>query len=338
MNDFYDKITVGETEHANEGFEYRDEDGTSIFGILFFSFSLQMHEIRYPSRYPRHFKHNERVVRLERLAEKITNMKENVVKRIKLLSQKCERKIGRERTLKALEMPNKGGNSLAFVVCQEFMGDDALSDESQEILKNLLREQSLCQCENFDCSKPKVKHAVCFCAFDSTSYFKAENKNMVPFNCLDVRLFGNMYDFFYHEKSMVFKTKWNGQDVVMKCRRVVSNYYKPLNEARHQIKILSEALSTAGSNNENTDNVLAPLAYFEQQYLDYEANDIELDEKFKQSPSSYQENKRNFRSSSKVLNIDVLVYPLFDGNLRQLKILKKDKLTAEELREGLVKI
>ena len=35
LNDFYDKITVGETERANEGFEYRDEDGTSIFVIQF---------------------------------------------------------------------------------------------------------------------------------------------------------------------------------------------------------------------------------------------------------------------------------------------------------------
>jgi len=155
---------------------------------------------------------------------------------------------------------------------------------------------------------------------------------------LDARLYGNMYDFFYHDKSMVFKTKWNGEDAVMKCRRIVSNFYKYLQEARHQIKILSDAISTAGSNNENTDGVLAPIAYFGQQYLDYEANDIELDEKFKQSPSSYQENKRNFRYSSKLLNIDVLVYPLYDGNLRQLKILKKDKLTAEELRKGLVKI
>ena len=84
-----------------------------------------MHKIRfsyrYPQRYP-YFKEN------KQHAEKITNIKENVVKRIKLLSQKCEQKIGRERTIKALEMPDKFGNSLAFVVCQEFMGDDALSD------------------------------------------------------------------------------------------------------------------------------------------------------------------------------------------------------------------
>ena len=361
----------------------------------------------HPDRYP-YFKEN------DRLAAKIQNMKDNVVKRIKLLFEQCDQKIGRDRTIKELEKPDKVGNSLAFIVCRDFsqelfdwmvhldikpntiamgnlmtpffrerrvvdyllkkgvspyinyeddsrpgqatawrcqkddfhhnferMGEDAISDESQEILENLMKEQSLCQCENQQCSKPRVSHAVCFSPFDSVPYFKAgftENKNMVPFNCRDARIYGNMYDFFYHDTSMVFKTKWNGQDAVMKCRKYIPKYHQSVNEAcNHLSKILAE-FSAAENSNENTDGVLAPLAYFRQQYLEYGANDDELDEKFQQPASSYQAKKQNFRSSSKVLNIDVLVYPRFDGNLRQLKTLKEDKLTAEELRKVLVKI
>ena len=347
-------------------------------------------------------------------------MKDNVVKRFKLLFEKCDQKIGRDRTIKEIEKPDKVGNSLASIVCRDFsqedcwlfdwlvyldikpntismgnlmtpffrerrvvnyllkkgvspyihyeetieddfrplratswrcqfddfyrnfdsMANDAMSDESQEILDNLMKEQFLCQCENLKCSKPKVNHAVCFSPFDSAPYFKAgftENKNMVPFNCLDARIYGNMYDFFYHDTSMVFKTKWNGQDAVMKCRKYIPKYHQSVNEAcNHLSKILAE-FSAAENSNENTDGVLAPLAYFRQQYLHYEANDNELDDKFRQPANAYQAKKQNFRSSSKVLNIDVLVYPRFDGNLRQLKTLKEDKLTAEELRKGLVK-
>ena len=217
----------------------------------------------------------------------------------------------------------------------ERSAENAISDESQAILENLTKEQSLCQCENPQCSKPKVYHSVCFSPLDLAPYFKAgftENTNMVPFNCLDARISGNMYDFFYHDISMVFKTKWNGQDAVMKCRKYIPKFHHSVNMAcNHLIKILTEF-------SEKTDRVVAPLGYFRQQYLDYEANDVELDEKFREVPANtYQAKKQSFRSSSKVLNIDVLVYPRMDGNLRQLKTLKEDKLTAEELRKGLVK-
>ena len=340
-------------------------------------------------------------------------MKDNLLKRIKLLFEICDQKIGRNRTIEVLEKPDKVGNSLAFIVCRDFIdlfhwfkklniqpntiamgnlmtpffrerqvveyllekgvspfiqyeddsipgqattwrcqrddfyhnfiktGEDALSDESQKILENLMKEQYLCRCENKLCSKPKVNHAVCFSPFDSAPYFKAgftKNENMVPFNCLDARVYGNMYDFFYHDTSMVFKTKWNGQDAVMKCRKYIPKYHPSVNGAcNHLTKILAE-FSAAERSNENTDGVLAPLAYFRQQYLYYKANDNELDKKFKQPANSYQDKKDKFKSSSEVLNIDVLVYPRFDGNLRQLKTLKEDKLTAEELRKGLVKI
>ena len=45
----------------------------------------------HPERYP-YFKEN------ERLADKIKNMKDNVVKRIKLLFEKCDEKIGQGTT------------------------------------------------------------------------------------------------------------------------------------------------------------------------------------------------------------------------------------------------
>ena len=344
-------------------------------------------------------------------------MKDNVVKRFKLLFEKCDQKIGRDRTIKQLEMPDKVGNSLASIVCRDFsqkdcclfdwlvyldikpntismgnlmtpffrerrvvdyllkkgvspyihyeddsnpgqattwrcqmddfyhnfetMTEDRISDESQEILENLIQEQRLCQCESLQCSKPKVNHAVCFSPFDSAPYFKAcftKNKNMIPFNCFDARIYGNMYDFFYHNTSMVFKTKWNGQDAVMKCLKYRPIFHPSVTEACiHLSKILTE-FSAAECSKENTDGVLAPLGYFRQQYLHYEANDNELDEKFQQPSNSYLTKKLNFKSKSKVMNIDVLVYPRFDGNLRQLKTLKGDKLTAEELRKGLIKI
>ena len=38
----------------------------------------------------------------------------------------------------------------------------------------------------------------------------------------------------------------------------------------------------------NFDGVMAPLAYFMQQYLDYEANDNQLDDKFQQPAYSTQ--------------------------------------------------
>ena len=227
-------------------------------------------------------------------------MKNNVVKRIKLLAEKCEQKIGRVRTIKELERPDRIGNSLAFIICRDFtddlfhwlmdldiepntiamgnlmtpffrerrvvdyllrkgvspyicyeddsrqgeatawrcqkddfhhnfetVGEDAISEELQDILGNLRKDQSLCQCDNLGCSKPKVNHATCFSPIDFPPYFKAgftKNKNMVPFNCLDARLYGNMYDFFYHDTSMVFKTKWNGQEAVMKCRKYIPKY------------------------------------------------------------------------------------------------------------------
>ena len=352
-----------------------------------------------------------------RTSAKIQNIKDNVVKRIKLLVEKCDQRIGRDRTIKALEKPDKNGNSLAFVVLRDFtedlfdwlvkldiqvnalsmgilmtpffreqrvveyllkkgvtpyihyeddsrlgqaitwrcqkddfrhnfetMGEDALSDESQKILDNLIKEQSLCKCQNCQCSKPKVRHAVCFSPFDLPPYFKAgftEIKNMVPFNCLDARIYGNMYDFFYHDTSMIFKTKWNGQDAVMKCRKYIPKYHQNVLEAyRSLTKRIYEFDDARGSSNENMGfwPLYVPLAYFRQQYMHYEANDNELDEKFQQPPNSYQAKKYKFKSSSKVLNIDVLVWPRYDGNLRQLKTLKQDRLTAEELRKGLVKI
>ena len=356
----------------------------------------------HPERYP-YFKEN------ERLADKIKKMKDNVVKRIKLLFEKCDQKIGRDRTIKELEKPDKVGNSLAFVVCRDFtedlfhwmkeldiqpntiamgnlmtpffrerqvveyllekgvspfiryeddsrqdqatawrcqrddfhhnfetMGEDALSDGSQEILKNLLREQSLCQCEHPDCSKPKVNHAVCFSPFDSDSNFKAgftKNKNMVPFNCFGSRIYGNMYDFLYHDTSMVFETKWNEQIAVMKCRKYIPRYHPSVNQAcGHLAKILAE-FSAAEESNENIDNVLPPMAYFRQQYLNYKADDKELLDKFKNPENSRQAKKSDFRETSKVLNIDVLVYPRFKGNLRELKEWRKDCFTSEELRK-----
>ena len=436
LNDFYDQIT----DKAGEGFEYRDEDGTSIFVIQFDRYwnwcaiyvfgckythflehvstcwyidVMLTHYIRnpylHPERYP-YFKEN------ERLADKIKNMKENVVKRIKLLVEKCDQKIGLDRTIKELEKPDKVGNSLAFVVCRDFtddlfhwlkeldiqpntiamgnlmtpffrerqvveyllekgvspfiqyeedsrqdqatawrcqrddfhhnfetMGDDALSDESQEILKNLMEEQSLCECTDSRCSKPKVDHAVCFSPFDTDSipldsdqYFKAgftKNKNIVPFNCSDARIYGNMYEFFYHDTSMVFKTKWNGQDAVMKCLKYIPKYHPSVNEAcNHLAKILAE-FSAARESNENLDNVLPPLAYFRQQYLNYQANDEELTRKFEHPENPRHTEKNHFKQASKVLNIDVLVYPRFKGNLRELKEMRKDCFSAAELRK-----
>ena len=341
-------------------------------------------------------------------------MKDNFLKRMNLLFLKSEEKIGRERTLKVLENPDKVGNSLAFIICRDFsqesmnhdlfrwmvdlninpntitmgnlmtpffrerrvveyllkkgvspyiqyedepgpgqattwrcqrqdfshsfkeMGEDALSEESQKILRNLMKEKRLCQCENDDCSKPRVKHAVCFSPFDSEPHFKscfAENKSMVPFNCRKALLYGNMYDFFYHDTSMVFETTWEDQDAVMKCRKYIPKYHQSVNEAcQHLTKILAE-FSAAERSNENTDGVLAPLAYFRQQYLHYKANDDELDKKFQDPPNAYNEKKEHFTLNSEVMNIDVLVYPKFDGNLRQLKILKEDNFTAEELRK-----
>ena len=356
----------------------------------------------HPVRYP-YFKEN------ERLAAKIQIMKDNVVKRIQLLFEKCDQKIGRDRTIKELEKPDKVGNSLAFIVCRDFthdlfewlvklniepntiamgnlmtpffrerrvvdyllkkgvspyinyeddsredqattwrcqkddfnhnferMGEDAISDESQEILDDLVKEQSLCQCEDPLCSKPKVNHAVCFSPFDSDSYFKAgftKNKNMVPFNCSVARIYGNMYDFFYYDTSMVFESKWNGQDVAMKCRKYIPKYHQSVNKAcEHLTKILEE-FSAARTSNENLDNVLPPMAYFRQQYLNYHANDLELNKKFEQPDDPRPAEKNHFKQSSKVLNIDVLVYPRFKGNLRELKESRKDCFSSDELRK-----
>ena len=62
----------------------------------------------------------------DRLAAKIQNITDNVVKRIKLLVEKCDQKIGHDRTIKALERPDEVGNSLAFVVFRTF--NDELFD------------------------------------------------------------------------------------------------------------------------------------------------------------------------------------------------------------------
>ena len=341
-------------------------------------------------------------------------MKDNVVKRIKLLYDKCVEKIGPNRTKKLLEGPDRVGNSLAFVICRDFsqdlfewmveldispntiamgnlmtpffrerrvveyllkkgvspfvryeddsrpnqatiwrcqkddfshnfeeMGEDAISDDLREILENLMKEKRLCQCDDQSCSKPTVKHAVCFSPFDSDGYFKAcftKNESMVPFNCKKARLYGTMYDFFYHDTSMVFKTTWQGQEAVMKCRKYIPKYHQSVNEAcNHLTKILAE-FSAAERSNENTDGVLAPLAYFRQQYFDYEANDDELDKKFKDPAKTYDEKKKNFGVSSKVLNIDVLVYPKMDGNLRELKSSSNFQGTPDELRDISIQI
>ena len=341
-------------------------------------------------------------------------MKDNFLKRMKLLFQKSEEKIGRDRTIKVFENPDKVGNSLAFIICRAFsdqlfdwmvelnispntiamgnlmtpffrerhvveyllkkgvspfvhyeddsiegattwrcqrqdfshnfeeMGEGALSEESREILQNLTKIQRLCRCDDPRCSKPKVEHAVCFSPFNTEPRFDNEprfragftrNENLVPFNCREALLYGNMYDFFYHDTSMVFEKTWDGQDAVMKCRKYVPKYHQNVNDAcKHLTKILAE-FSAADRSNENTDGVLAPLAYFRQQYLHYKANDDDLDKKFQDPPTSYNEKKDNFALNSNVLNIDVLVYPKFDGDLRQLKILRKDNFSAEELRK-----
>ena len=398
MEDFYDQITDVSSEESlfPKGFRYRDVNGTSIFLIQFDRF------------YSAYFAEK------SKLGVKIQNIKDNIVKRVPLLFEKSELKIGREQTIRVLQGPDKVGNSVALAISRDFshdlvewmmhldinpntitmgnlmtpsfrdrrvveyllkkgvspyiqyedepepgkvtswpttwrcqrqdyshnfegIGEDALSEKSQEILRNLMREKRLCQCENDDCSKPRVKHAVCFSPFDSEPHFKscfAENKSMVPFNCRKAILYGNTYDFFCHDTSMVFETTWEGQDAVMKCRKYIPKYHQSVNEAcQHLTKILAE-FSAAERSNENTDGVLAPLAYFRQQYLHYKANDDELDKRFQDPPSAYNQKKDHFASNSKVMNIDVLVYPKFDGTLRQLKILREDYFTAEELRKG----
>ena len=96
MEDFYDDIS----EQVNEGFEFRDENGTSIFLINFTRYC-----------YPYHTEINR---------HRTAIMKTNMTERIKYMVRKSVEKIGQSRTVKILEGPDKVGNSLACIVCSNF--------------------------------------------------------------------------------------------------------------------------------------------------------------------------------------------------------------------------
>ena len=380
MLDFYDDIT---DDPESGGFDYCDEDGTSIFVVQF---------DRYWNPYFSDF---------ERFETKLNVIKYNLIDRMKFLYKKCKDKIGLERTVRCLERIDKVGNSLPFIICREFSSlfdwmvqldikpntihtennmtpffrfsetieyllqkgvspyihyenmnyerigsatswrcqredfhhnfeDNSLSEQSKLILKDLMAEKQLCHCNHPKCSKPSVKHVAAFSPYDYEPHFKAfytKQENMVPLNCYDARLYGNMIDLLYHKTSMILKTTWNGQDAVMKCK-----YIPTFTDSRNLLRPEFEAVKAS----REIDCVLAPLAYFRQQYVDYKSNVVISHQTFHESRSDEQ--LATHFQKNRILNFDVIVLPRLQGNLRELKSRKNDHLSANELRIGLVLI
>ena len=107
-----------------------------------------------------------------------------------------------------------------------------------------------------------------------------------------------MYDFFYHDTSMVFKTKWNDREAVMKCRKYIPKYHNSVSDACGHLKHILAEFSAAESSNENINNVLPPMAYFRQQYLNYKANDKQLNEKFQGPQNPRHDMKNDFKDGN----------------------------------------
>ena len=216
--------------------------------------------------------------------------------------ERIERQDGKRITIWRCQMDDFKHNF-------EENGDYALSKQSQMILQDLKKEKNLCQCTHPRCSRPTVQYVTAFSPYNFESYFNAfftQNKNMVPFNCADAVMYGNVFELLYHKTSMILKTTWNGQDAVMKCK-----YIPTLTEKLNLLRPEFEAVRDS----KESDCIVAPLAYFRQQYGNL--NTI------------YGNLER-----PQILNIDVLVLPRFHGDLRQLKKLRVGNFNSNDLRHG----